>query len=246
MVTGVAATPIDAPGAADRACVARSGADHRTGRCGPVPAASRPGRTIRSRPLLVLAAPAAAEVWSGLGRHRAEDEVRAGLLAAGHLALPPSGHRYYHPPGPHRGPGHVPAGWEHWRHRARQCPAATRAGTVVSAVSGHCRQLPLRRPPSAPAAPGGSPRRPGLPSASPRSRWPGSMTRRDCARTRRYILLPALAHVRAWDTVSAPWPRQKPGPALVALRFGSAVIWTSCSALLWAGVLQRRGGCGRP
>lgn len=42
-------------------------------------------------------------------------------------------------------PGHVPAGWEHWRHRARQCPAATRTGTVVSAVSGHCRRQRLRR-----------------------------------------------------------------------------------------------------
>ena len=29
------------------------------------PAAARPGRTVRSWPLLVLAAPAAAEVWSG-------------------------------------------------------------------------------------------------------------------------------------------------------------------------------------
>jgi len=29
------------------------------------PAAVRPGRTVRSWPLLVLAAPAAAEVWSG-------------------------------------------------------------------------------------------------------------------------------------------------------------------------------------
>ena len=48
------------------------------GQCGPVPArtagpatanrslaAARPGRTVRSWPLLVLAAPAAAEVWSG-------------------------------------------------------------------------------------------------------------------------------------------------------------------------------------
>ena len=41
------------------------GADRRTGRRGPVPGGVRPGRTVRSWPLLVLAAPAAAEVWSG-------------------------------------------------------------------------------------------------------------------------------------------------------------------------------------
>ena len=37
----------------------------RTSRRGPVPGGPRPGRTMRSWPLLVLAAPAAAEVWSG-------------------------------------------------------------------------------------------------------------------------------------------------------------------------------------
>ena len=41
------------------------GADRRTRRRGPVPATAKPGRTVRSWPLLVLAAPAAAEVWSG-------------------------------------------------------------------------------------------------------------------------------------------------------------------------------------
>jgi hypothetical protein len=40
------------------------GADHRTGRRGPSPAAARPGTAVRSWPLLVLAAPAAAEVRS--------------------------------------------------------------------------------------------------------------------------------------------------------------------------------------
>jgi hypothetical protein len=65
-VTGMAPVTIDASRAAD------------PGLCGPVlagtagpsaadrsPAAARPGRAIRSWPLLVLAAPAAAEVWSG-------------------------------------------------------------------------------------------------------------------------------------------------------------------------------------
>ena len=41
------------------------GADRRTGRRGPSPAGPRPARTVRSWPLLVLAAPAADEVWSG-------------------------------------------------------------------------------------------------------------------------------------------------------------------------------------
>jgi len=66
VVTGMAALTAGAPRAADR------------GLRGPVPAQAtgpaaadrspatvRPGRTVRSWPLLVLAAPAAAEVWSG-------------------------------------------------------------------------------------------------------------------------------------------------------------------------------------
>jgi hypothetical protein len=47
-------------------------------------------RTIRSWPLLLLAFPAAAEVR--LGRHSAEDRLRPGPPAAGHLALTPPGH----------------------------------------------------------------------------------------------------------------------------------------------------------
>jgi predicted membrane-bound mannosyltransferase len=53
--------------------------------------------TVQSWPLLVLAAPAAAEVVR-VGRHRAEDRVRAGIPAAGDLAFAAPGHRY-HPPG---------------------------------------------------------------------------------------------------------------------------------------------------
>jgi len=102
--------------------VARSGAGHRTGRCGPVPAAARPGRTIRSWPLLALAAPAAEVVPAG-----SASRTRRGFglvsPAAGHLALPPSGRRY-HPPGPHR--AHGP------RIRARRVAAL--AGTVHGSV----------------------------------------------------------------------------------------------------------------
>ena len=36
------------------------------------PATAQPGKTVRSWPLLVLAAPAAAEVWSRVGWHRAK------------------------------------------------------------------------------------------------------------------------------------------------------------------------------
>jgi hypothetical protein len=65
-------------------------------------AAVSPGaRTVRSWPLLVLAAPAAAQVVR-LGRHRAEDRVRAGLPAAGHLAVAAPGH-VHHPARRRRG-----------------------------------------------------------------------------------------------------------------------------------------------
>jgi len=57
-----------------------------------------PGRAVRSWPLLVLAAPAAAEGVVRVGRHRAEDRVRPGLSAAGHLALTAPGH-CHNPPG---------------------------------------------------------------------------------------------------------------------------------------------------
>ena len=50
-------------------------------------------RTVRSGPLLVLAAPAAAVVR--VGRDRAEDRVRAGLAAAGHLAVAAPGHVHH-------------------------------------------------------------------------------------------------------------------------------------------------------
>ena len=52
-MTGMAAITIDASRAADPSLG------------GPVPRADRPVRAVRSWPLLVLAAPAAAEVWSG-------------------------------------------------------------------------------------------------------------------------------------------------------------------------------------
>jgi len=66
VVIGMAAVTVDASRAADRGL--RAPVPARTS--GPAaadrsPAAVRPGRTIRSWPLLVLAAPAAAEVWSG-------------------------------------------------------------------------------------------------------------------------------------------------------------------------------------
>src|SRR6266478_6619093 len=54
-------------------------------------------RTVRSWPLLVLAAPAAAEVWSGWVGIAQKTGFRAGLTAAGHLALAAPGHRYYSP-----------------------------------------------------------------------------------------------------------------------------------------------------
>ena len=65
-MTGMAAVTIDASPAADPGL--RGPVPART--AGPAaadrsPATARPGRTVRSWPLLVLAAPAAAEVWSG-------------------------------------------------------------------------------------------------------------------------------------------------------------------------------------
>jgi hypothetical protein len=61
----MAAVTIDASPATDPGLRGRGGAGRRTSPRGPVPAMVRPGRAIRSWPLLVLAAPAAAEVWSG-------------------------------------------------------------------------------------------------------------------------------------------------------------------------------------
>ena len=66
VVTGMAAVTVDASRAADPGL--RGPVPART--AGPAaadrsPAAARPGRAVRSWPLLVLAAPAAAEVWSG-------------------------------------------------------------------------------------------------------------------------------------------------------------------------------------
>ena len=66
VVTGMAAVTVDASRAADPGL--RGPVPARTS--GPAaadrsPATARPGRTVRSWPLLVLAAPAAAEVWSG-------------------------------------------------------------------------------------------------------------------------------------------------------------------------------------
>ena len=80
MVTGVAAIPVGASRAAD------------PGLRGPVPArtfwAGYRGPVADGRPAWpVLAAPAAAEVGSGWGRHCAADQVLPGLPAAGHLAL---------------------------------------------------------------------------------------------------------------------------------------------------------------
>jgi len=124
MVTGGAATPIDASGAADRACVARPGADHRTGRCGPVPAASRPdgpsgpGRCWSSPP---RRRPRCGPGWVGIAQ-----KTGFGLVSP----LPgiwPSLH-----PGtaitlPVRielvAPGHFPAEWEQW-------PSTVRASIV--------------------------------------------------------------------------------------------------------------------
>lgn len=143
--------------------MARSGAGHRTGRCGPVPAAARPGRTIRSWPPrrrprcgpgwvgiahktgFGLVSPLAG-IWPSLHLDTAITlPVRIGLVAS----------------------GHVPAGWEHWPApcTAVSCGDASRDSAAT---------------PSTPAAPGGSLRRPGLPSASPRSTRPVSMTMRFC------------------------------------------------------------------
>ena len=73
------------PAAADRSgAAARAGPDHA------VLAAAGPGRPGRGRGVVRL------------GRHRAEDRVRAGLPAAGHLALAAPGHRH-HPAGRRRG-----------------------------------------------------------------------------------------------------------------------------------------------
>ena len=60
----------------------------RPGPCGP--GRCGPGRPGRGRGVVRV------------GRHRAEDRVRAGLPAAGHLALAAPGHRH-HPPGRRRG-----------------------------------------------------------------------------------------------------------------------------------------------
>ena len=49
-------------------------------------------RPVRSWPLLVLAAPAAAEVWTGWVGIAQKTGVRAGLPAAGHLAVAAPGH----------------------------------------------------------------------------------------------------------------------------------------------------------
>jgi len=82
MVTGAAAVTVDTsraagPGLGGPVLVRTTGpsAADRS------PATARPGRTVRSWPLLVLAAPAAAEVR--VGRHRAEDRNRAGLPLPG-------------------------------------------------------------------------------------------------------------------------------------------------------------------
>jgi hypothetical protein len=66
VVTGMAAITVGAPHAADPGL----GGPVPTRTTGPTaadpsPAAARPDRTVRSWPLLVLAVPAAAEVWSG-------------------------------------------------------------------------------------------------------------------------------------------------------------------------------------
>ena len=58
-------------------------------------------RTIRSWPLLVLAVPAAAEVWSGWVGIAQKTGFGAGPPAAGHLVLAPPGHGH-HPPGRRR------------------------------------------------------------------------------------------------------------------------------------------------
>ena len=143
-------------------CVARSGAGHRTGR------RDRSPRPPAQAGPPVLAAPAAAGVWSRLGRHRAEDRVRAGLPAGGHLAVPPSGH-LHHPPGPHRARGL----------RTRACRVRALAGPCTAVSCGDASRDSAATP-STPAAPGGSLRRPGLPFASPRSARPVSMTMRFC------------------------------------------------------------------
>ena len=62
----MAAVAIDTARAVDPGqCGPVPGADRRTTRRGPVPGGARPGRAVRSWPLLILAVPAAAEVWSG-------------------------------------------------------------------------------------------------------------------------------------------------------------------------------------
>ena len=53
------------PRTADRGCTVRPARTTGPAAADRSPAAARPGRTVRSWPLLLLAAPAAAEVWSG-------------------------------------------------------------------------------------------------------------------------------------------------------------------------------------
>jgi len=58
-------------------------------------AASSGTRTVRSWPLLVLAAPAAAEVWTGWVGTAQKTWVRAGLPTAGHPAVAAPGHVHH-------------------------------------------------------------------------------------------------------------------------------------------------------
>ncbi len=78
-----------------RACAirSRSGPPDRPPRTGSRRLSGRPGR-----PVLAAAGPSRPGRGRGVGRHRAEDRVRPGLPAAGHLALSALGH-CHHPPG---------------------------------------------------------------------------------------------------------------------------------------------------
>jgi hypothetical protein len=84
-----------------------------------------------------------------LGRHRTEDRVRAGLPAAGHLALPAPGHR------------HHPAGRRRGLRRHTRCapgwPATSRSATG---------------PDGSPKGPRSSPSRSAWPGKSPTICWP--------------------------------------------------------------------------
>ena len=53
------------------------------------------GRPVQAWPLLVLAAPAAVAVWSGVGWHRHNDRIRADPPAAGYLGFPASEHSHH-------------------------------------------------------------------------------------------------------------------------------------------------------